>query len=228
MKRIGLVGGLGPEATVDYYRRIIERSRAQTKGKVPEIILYSLDMRDFPRLERRDEVIGWFRDAILALHGAGADFAAIAANTPHFIFDELKAVSPIPLISIVEETCRKALEMKLQKVGLLGTKVTMSADFYPRVFAAHGISIIVPNEQEKDYIDQKLFREIMYNRIVKETRQALLSIISRMTEEEGIEAAILGCTELPLILASGSLGIPFLNTTEIHVESIVSYCLSGM
>lgn len=227
MRRIGLVGGLGPEATVDYYRMIIKKCRNEAGGKVPEIIVYSLDLEDFPRIEERHEIVQWLGGAINALHRAGADFAVITANTPHIVFDELVALSPIPLISIVEETCQVVQGLNLKKLGLIGTKVTMSSDFYQRVFSAHDISISVPAEQEQDYINGKLVSEIMYNRIVDETRQGLLAIIKRMIENYRIEAVILGCTELPLILTSDAFGIPFLNTTKIHVESVVRYWLSG-
>lgn len=227
MRRIGLVGGLGPEATVDYYRMIINKCRNEAGGKVPEIIVYSLDLKDFPRLEERHEIVRWLGGAINALHRAGADFAAITANTPHIVFDELVALSPIPLISIVEETCQVVQSLNLKKVGLIGTKVTMSSDFYQRVFSAHDISISVPTEQRQNYINDKLVSEIIYNRIIEETRQGLLAIIKRMIENHRIEAVILGCTELPLILTRNEFGIPFLNTTKIHAESIVRFCLTG-
>jgi aspartate racemase len=227
MRRIGLVGGLGPEATVDYYRMVINKCRSEAGGKVPEIIVYSLDLKDFPRLEERHEIVQWLGGAINALHRADADFAVITANTPHIVFDELAALSPIPLISIVEETCRVVHAMDLKKVGLLGTKVTMSSDFYQRVFSARDISISVPTEQEQDYINDKLVSEIMYNRIIENTRQGLLAIIKRLIANHRIEALILGCTELPLILTSDAFGIPFLNTTKIHAESVVRFCLTG-
>lgn len=227
MRRIGLVGGLGPEATVDYYRMIINKCRNEAGGKVPEIIVYSLDLSDFPRLEERYGIVQWLGGAINALHRAGADFAVITANTPHIVFDEIVALSPIPLISIVEETCQVVQSMNLKNVGLIGTKVTMSSDFYQRVFSTHDISISVPTEQEQDYINDKLVSEIIYNRIVEETQQGLLAIIKRMVENYRIEAVILGCTELPLILTSDAFGIPFLNTTKIHAESVVRFCLTG-
>ena len=225
MKRIGLVGGLGPEATVDYYRIIIDGCRKRTKGRVPEIIIYSLDLNDFPGFDQRDKIVQWLARAIIALHSAGADFAALTANTPHIVFDEVASRSPIPLISIVEETRRVVQEQGLKRVGLLGTKVTMSSDFYPRAFSKHNISVVVPSEQEQDYINDKLVKEIMFNRIIEDTRQGLLAIIKRMIESQGVEAVILGCTELPLILTGDAFGIPLLNTTKIHAESIVRNCI---
>ncbi len=230
MKRIGIIGGLGPEATIDYYRSIIELYRKRQNGNHPEIIIYSLNMHEFcdkTKYKELDKTISWLADAIKSLHKAGADFGFIASNTPHIVFDEVKALSPIPLLSIVEETCRVVESRKLKKVGLLGTKTTMSSDFYQKVFSKKGISIIVPDEQDQDYINEKLFTEIMFNKINEETRQGLLTIVKRMVDETSIQGIILGCTELPLILTKDEFGIPFLNTTKIHVESAVNYCLSS-
>ncbi len=229
MKKIGIIGGLGPEATIDYYRIIIDSYRKRQNGNHPEIIIYSVNMHEFcfkTKHEEYDKVIGWLVNAVKSLHKAGADFVLISANTPHIVFDEVKALSPIPMLSIVEETCNVAEKMGLKKVGLMGTKTTMSADFYQKVFSKKGISIVVPDEHEQDYIDEKLFTEIAFSKIVEETRQGLLSIVKRMTENKSIQGMILGCTELPLILAKDEFGIPFLNTTKIHAESAVDYCLS--
>jgi aspartate racemase len=227
MRRIGIVGGLGPEATVDYYRMIIDAYRGQSKGNAPEIVICSLNLSDFPDINQRDKVIAWFADAIETLHKAGAEFAVISANTPHIVYDDLKRLSPIPLLSIVEETCRAAEKSNLKRVGLLGTRVTMSSDFYQRVFSRVKIAVVVPMPEEQDYINDKIVAEIMYNKIVDTTRQGLLKIVKRMIDDDGIEGLILGCTELPLILTKDEFGIPFLNTTKIHVDSVVRYCLSG-
>lgn len=227
MRRIGIVGGLGPEATVDYYREIIDSHRKQSSGNAPEIIIYSMNLQAFPAIEEREKVIEWLAGALESLHQAGADFAVLSANTPHIVFDELKAVSPIPLLSIVDETCRVVKDMRLRKVALMGTKVTMGADFYQRIFSRDNIDVVVPTPEEQDYINQKLFSEILYKKIVEETRQGLLRIVKRMIDDDGIEGLILGCTELPLILTKDEYGIPFLNTTKIHAESAVRYCLTG-
>ena len=227
MKRIGIVGGLGPEATIDYYRLIIEACRVQSKGDAPDIVIRSMNLNDFPDINERGKVIAWFAEAIQDLHKAGAEFAAIAANTPHIVFDDLKLLSPIPLVSIVEDTCRKTKSLGLKNIGLLGTRVTMSSDFYQRVFLKDSITVVVPTPREQDYINNKLVTEIIYNKIVDSTRDGLLKIVKRMIDDDGIEGLILGCTELPLILTRDEFGIPFLNTTKIHVDSIVRYCLSG-
>jgi len=228
MKKIGIIGGLGPEATIDYYRIIIELYREKQNGNFPEVIIHSLSMNEFSDMLKKKEqnkIISWLTNAVKSLQSAGADFAIIASNTPHFVFDEVKALSPIPLLSIVEETCKKALNLGLKKIGLMGTKITMNTDFYQKVFSKEGISIVVPNGQEQNYIQQKLWTEIMFNKIIEDTRQELLKIVKRMIDSASIQGMIVGCTELPLILTKDEFGIPFLNTTRIHVESAVRYCL---
>lgn len=227
MKRIGLIGGLGPESTVDYYRIIINEYRDKMKGNAPEIIIYSLNLAEFPRMNQKHKLIEWLAGAIKLLCRAGADFAIITANTPHIVFNEVNALSPIPLVSIVEETCQVVRNLNFKKVGLFGTKVTMGGEFYQRVFSRHDISIVVPTPQEQDYINDKLVSEIVYNRIVDETRERLLQIARRLIDDDGIEGLILGCTELPLILPDEAFGIPFLNTAKIHAHSVVRFCLTG-
>jgi len=229
VKKIGMIGGFGPESTLDYYRLIINQYRQQQgEGSLPEIIIYSMDLYALLTLveqKRWDDVTSFLLKGVNSLHKAGADFGIISANTPHIVYDQLKSSSPIPLISIVEETSKKAKEIGLQRVGLLGTSFTMRASFFQKVFANNNISIVVPNEKEQDFIQHKLMTEIELGQFLEETRNGLLTIVKRMVDEDLIEGVILGCTELPLILTKDEFDIPFLNTTKIHVESAIRYCL---
>jgi aspartate racemase len=231
MKRIGILGGIGPESTVDYYREII---RAFVTGHpelaYPEIIVYSANMNElmgFVAAKNWSALSEWLLEKITSLHLAGAEFAAIASNTPHIVFDEVISKSPIPLLSIVEETCKTAQEMGLKNIGLMGTKLTMEADFYKKPFISKGMSIVVPSEEEQNIIHHRLFSEIELGIIKDSTREELLLIVKRMVEEDHIDSLILGCTELPLILTESRFGIPFLNTSAIHCESIIKYCIEG-
>jgi aspartate racemase len=231
MKKIGMIGGFGPESTLEYYRLMIEHYRQlRGEGTLPEIFIYSMDvyaMLNMVEQQRWDDLIEWLLQGINTLKKAGADFGIISANTPHIVFDRLNSLSPLPLISIVEETSKKAKEMGLQKVGLLGTSFTMRASFFPEVFAGDDISVVTPREEEQDYIQHKLMTEIELGEFHQETREGLLAIVKRMVDEESIQGVILGCTELPLILTRDEFGIPFLNTTKIHVESAIKYCLAA-
>ena len=229
MKPIGIIGGLGPESTVDYYKEIIAAFNARyDEMAYPEVIIYSVNIDEFMKFVETKNWPGlseWLLEKISSIHRAGAQFAVIASNTPHIVFDEIKSKSPIPLLSIVEETCNKAQEMDLKNVGLMGTKLTMEADFYKKPFISKGMSVVVPSEKEQQFIHHKLFSEIELGIFKDSTREELLAIAKRMVDEEGVDALILGCTELPLILTQSKYGIPFLNTTAIHCESIIKYCL---
>jgi len=229
MKKIGMIGGFGPEATLDYYKLLIESYRKEIKdGSIPEIIIYSMDLNILINLVEKkqwDNLVKWLVNGLEVLHQAGADFGFISSNTPHIVFDRVKKLSPLPLLSIVEETCKQIDRLALRKVGLLGTKFTMQSDFYKKVCDKYKVKIFFPNEKEQDYIHSKLMSEIEFGIFIDETRDGLLSIVKRMIKEDLIEGIILGCTELPLILTKDEFGIPFLNTTKIHVESIINFCL---
>lgn len=229
MKRIGIIGGLGPESTIDYYKEITAAFNTKhPEPAYPEIIVYSANINElmgFVYAKKWSELSGWLLSKIISLQLAGADFAAIASNTPHIVFDEIRSKSPIPLLSIVEETFKKAQEMRLKNIGLVGTRLTMESDFYKKPFVSGGMSIVVPSEKERQTIHNKLFSEIELGIIKDSTREELLLIVKRMVEEDQIDSLILGCTELPLILTESRYGIPFLNTSAIHCEGIITYCI---
>jgi aspartate racemase len=229
MKKIGIIGGIGPESTLDYYRGIIDACRQRIGGiGSPEIIIYSADLGELVAIvesKALDKLAEYLLVRIEALQAAGAEFAAIASNTPHVVFDEVQRRSPLPLVSIVEATCAKALSMGVRRCGLLGTGFTMKADFFQKLFRERGIPVVVPSAEEQQFIHQKLFSEIELGIFKDETRQDLLDIVKRMIERDAIDSIIMGCTELPLILPATAHGIPLLNTTALHVERIVSYCL---
>jgi len=229
MKRIGILGGIGPESTVDYYKEIIRAFVTRhPELAYPEIIVYSANMNElmgFVSMKDWSSLSQWLLRIISSLHLAGADFAVMASNTPHIVFDEIRAKSHIPLLSIVEETCERAQQMGLKNIGLMGTKLTMEAEFYKKPFISKGMSIVVPCEEEQHAIHHKLFSEIELGIIKDSTREELLLIVKRMIAEDQIDSLILGCTELPLILTESRYGIPFLNTSAIHCESIITYCI---
>jgi aspartate racemase len=229
MRKIGIIGGVGPESTIDYYKRIIGHFRERgVESACPEMIIYSVDLAEFSGIletRQRERLTGWLAERIEALYRGGAEFGAIASNSPHIVFDDVQTRSPMPLISIVEETVKWAAGLGLKKPGLMGTKFTMEADFYEKAFKKRGIALAVPGQADQDHIHERLFSEIELGIIKESTRAELLAIVKRMIDRDGIDSLILGCTELPLILNRDEWGIPFLNTTAIHVESIVNYCL---
>jgi aspartate racemase len=226
MKTVGLIGGIGPESTIEYYRGIIAQYREQKpEDGYPSIIINSVNLTqllDWMRANELEKVVEYLAAEVEKLIKAGADFAALASNTPHIVFDEIRRRSTIPLISIVEATCEKSLAMGLKRVGLFGTRYTMQASFYPEVFSRAGIKLVVPNEDQQTYIHDKYLGELLNDIFLAETRDALLGIADQLRGQHDIEGLILGGTELPLILRGDDhAGLPLLDTTRIHVDRIV-------
>ena len=231
MKMLGIIGGLGPESTIDYYGRIIALYRERTRdGSYPQFIINSIDMKKGLDLMEANNLTGmadYLLEEIGKLARTGATFGLISANTPHIVFDEVASGSPIPLISIVEATCAAAKARKLKRLALFGTRYTMQATFYPKVFSREGIELFVPDPEDQTYVHDKYLNELVSGKFLPETRAGLLAIVDRMKEKHRINGVILAGTELPLILGdSEHNGIPFLSTTEIHCEAAVTEMLS--
>lgn len=226
MKIPGIIGGIGPESTIEYYRQIVAAYRARTgDGSYPAVVVNSIDMQRMLGLIGANDLAGVTAYLLAELHRlarAGADFGAFASNTPHIVFPSLQAQSPIPLISIVEVTCRAASQSGLKRLGLFGARFTMAGRFYQEVFERAGILLVVPSAAEQAFISEKYMGELIHGIIRPETRTALLAIAERMRTEEKIAGLILGGTELPLILRDvTNAGMPFLDTTQLHVAAIV-------
>jgi aspartate racemase len=228
VRKIGIVGGLGPESTLEYYRGIISAFNRQGGGyEYPEIIIYSMNLGDVLAMfdsEDWGRLAGSLLEALTALHRAGAEFAAIASNTPHIVWDRIQPSSSLPLVSIVETVCREAIRTGVKRPALLGTSLTMRADYYHRRLSRDGIEAVSPKPEEQALVQHLLDTEIEKGVFKDETRDRLLAIVNRMRAEDGIDSAILGCTELPLILPEPEYGVPFLNTTNLHISAIVERC----
>src|SRR5947207_13400991 len=184
MKIAGMIGGLGPESTIDYYRAIISRYRAlNPDGSYPSPIVNSLDVSKGISLVdrgRRTELADYLAQGVERLGRAGATFGFFSANTPHIVFDEVQRRSAIPLLSIVRATCDRVQTLGLKNVGLFGTRFTMQASFYPEEFQRAGISIITPTATEQDFIHQKYIKELLNGVFLTETRAELLRIADRL------------------------------------------------
>src|SRR3954463_16706473 len=231
MKTLGIVGGIGPESTIEYYRFILDGYRARVPdppsldatarqvAAMPHIIIDSIDVnRGIAMLDANDlaALANYVSDSVGRLTRAGAEIALIAANTPHIVFEEVERRATIPMISLVKATRDRALALGFRKLALLGTGFTMRGRFYPEVFARAGIELITPAEEEKEFIHRAYIGELLKNQFLPETRERMIAIINAMRAGGGIEAVILAGTELPLLLRGAEPeGLPFLDTTLI-------------
>ena len=162
MPTVGLVGGLGPESTIDYYRRILEAWQREEPSTAPSIVIDSLDVHKGLQLVEHDRpaLIEYLLGSLHRLAGAEADFAAMTANTPHIVFDELAARSPLPLLSIVEVCAAEARKRGLRRLLLLGTRFTMEASFYPDVASRYGVIVVAPDDRDRHWVHDRYIGEI--------------------------------------------------------------------
>jgi aspartate racemase len=228
MKKVGIIGGIGPESTIQYYKFIIQQFRERLgTPDYPEIVIQSINMTKMLNFVFNNELEGlvsYLKGEVETLQKTGVDFAILASNTPHLVFDELNAEVDIEMLSIVEETCKIISSQGLKKVGLLGTKSTMSKGFYQAIGKRYGIEITIPNEEHQDFVHEKYMGELVFNNIIPKTKKAFLQIVDQMDQIEGL---ILGGTEIPLLLAQSDFEkIKVFDTTQIHVNAIVDKIIS--
>ena len=227
MKSLGIVGGVGPESTIEYYRFILEGYRARLRdGSAPHLIIDSIDVnRGLAMLEANDlsALADYISESVARLAAAGAEIGLVAANTPHIVFEEVQERAAIPMISLVQAACDRARSLGLERLGLLGTGYTMRGRFYPEVFARAGIELVTPNDEEKALIHRAYIGELLKNNFLPETRAAIIAVIERMRRDERVSSVLLAGTELPLLLRGAEpQGITFLDTTLIHVDAAVA------
>jgi len=226
-----MIGGVGPESTIDYYKNIIAMYRERRPdGHYPQFVINSIDLQKGIDFLEADDLAGmteFLLSEIEKLPPAGADFGIIAANTPHIVFDDIAPKLPIPFISIVEATFDYAKARNLKRLALFGTRYTMQADFYQKVFARGGIDLVVPDPKDQDYIHEKYFAELVPGNFLPETRAGLLAIVDRMKTKIDIDGVILAGTEIPLILRGESHnGVALLDTGKIHCQAAVNEMFS--
>ncbi|MFT8796314.1 aspartate/glutamate racemase family protein [Zymomonas mobilis] len=226
MKKLGLIGGIGPESTLLYYKKLVYGANNRIGSQFyPNLTVESLNVFDILRLcenKNYTKLTTYLMHGVNNLIAAGADVIALTGNTPHIVFDDLQKQSDVPLISIVEATCDEVKRQNITKVGLLGTRFTMEADFFKKPLIANGMSVITPQPKEIDYIANKIDSELEKGIFSQNTLSEFISIISRMRDSDGIEAIILGCTELPLLFKNTEFTIKSLDTMEIHINALLN------
>ncbi len=226
MKKIGILGGMSYESTIKYYDLILQKYHDRYQDYYyPEILIYSLNFQKVIDYELGDDegiYVNYLMTGINSLQNGGVDFIIMAANSPHAVYDKLVQRSKVPILSIVEVTAEKAQQENLRKLLLLGIKFTMQSSFYKEYFAKSGMEVITPLDSEQDIINTIIFDELVIGKFTKESKEILLKIVN----DYEVDAIILGCTELPLILQQNDTDVILLDTVELHVEAALNYCLN--
>jgi aspartate racemase len=228
-KKIGILGGMSPESTAEYYQHIthLYTQRYGDYG-YPEIIIYSVSFQpyvDWPQQERWDLVAQGLSQAAQHLQSAGADFIIIATNTMHIVFEQVQASVSLPMLSLLDAVGEATQDRGLRTVGLLGTRFTMEKTFYHEALASRGIDILVPDSEEREYINRVIYDELVAGQIRDASRQRFVAIVQHLADR-GAEGIILGCTEIPLLICEADVGIPLFDTTAIHAQAALEYALS--
>ena len=225
MKRIGLIGGLSWQSTVDYYRIINEESAKRLGGlNNVESIVYSVNLNEMLEHMGKGEVEilgGKFAAVGKKLEEAGADLIVLCTNTMHAACTQLEESIHVPFIHIADATADEIKRLGLHKVGLMGTPFTMGQDFYKgRLRDKHGIEVIVPQESEWNEIYRVIQEELTFGILKDESRKYFLSVIEEL-RSRGAEGVILGCTEIPMLIKQTDTDLPVLDTTALHAMAAV-------
>ncbi|MBQ1292786.1 MAG: amino acid racemase [Clostridiales bacterium] len=225
MKKIGLVGGTGPESTLMYYKELNSRIDKIKDGKaMPDIVIESVNFRkawEYVCSERYDLLTDYLAEKVTCLQNSGAEIISLTAVTMHLVIDDIIAKTNADLISIPKAVCKEALSAGYKKIGLLGTIFTMEKDYMKKDFLEAGIEVCVPDKEDRDLVAKRIYEELEAGIVKESTLKELQGIISKMRDEKGIEAVVLGCTELPLILDSGNCPVPCLDSVEIHINELI-------
>ncbi|RJP69020.1 MAG: aspartate/glutamate racemase family protein [Candidatus Abyssobacteria bacterium SURF_17] len=229
-KKIGILGGLSPESTVTYYE-YITRKYTERFGdySYPEVIIYSVTFQNYVNWGDSGEWNKITEDMVKvarALERAGADFGIIATNTMHLVFDEVQASVRIPFLHIADATAEAIKARGSSKVGLLGTKFTMTKPFYRERLAAKGISVVVPDAPDMDEVNRVIYEELVRGRLLDSSRKKFVEVISRLGEM-GADGVILGCTEIPLLVSQTDSPLTLFDTTSIHAQKALDVAVSG-
>ena len=229
MKKIGLVGGTGPESTVMYYKELNSKIDQATGGKnMPDLSIESVNFRKAWELvssNRYQELAEYLSEKVNNLMKSGAEVITLTAVTMHMVLDEVEKNTNVSLVSIPKAVCDEALKRGYKKVGLLGTIFTMERDFMKKDMLQAGIEVVVPDKADRELVAKRIFEELEFGIVKESTLQELNGIIRKMQEEHGIEAVILGCTELPLVLNDKNCVLPCMDSIEIHINKLVELAL---
>jgi aspartate racemase len=227
-KRIGILGGMSPESTVEYYQ-YITRTYTERYGDYayPEVLIYSVSFQsyvDWPEQDRWDLVARGLSEAACRLEAAGIDVLLIATNTMHRVIDEVRSSIAVPVLSLLDVVADAVLAHGMRTVGLLGTRFTMEDGFYQDALSRRGIAVLVPGEEERAFVNRVIYGELVAGQIREASRAGYVAIIDELAGR-GAEGVILGCTEIPLLVREEDVDLPLLDTTVLHAEAALQYVL---
>ncbi|MCQ2974113.1 MAG: amino acid racemase [Bacteroidales bacterium] len=229
MKKIGLIGGTGPESTIMYYKNLNTQIDKITNGKeMPDLAIESVNFHkalNYVSSGQYKALTDYLAEKVNNLKTGGAEIISLTAGTMHIVYNELVKKTNISLISIPKVVCEEAVSKGYKKIGLLGTIFTMENDFMKNDFINSGIEIFVPNKEDREFIGKKIFEELELGIIKESTLNDFNSIISKIKNEHNIEAVVLGCTELPLLLNNDNCVLPCLDSVEIHIQKLIKLAL---
>jgi aspartate racemase len=227
-KRIGIIGGLSPESTSEYYLYITHTFTERFGDhSYPEIVIYSVSFQpyiDWPKYDQWDLIANGLIEAAHSLEASGVDFILIATNTMHLVFDRVQAAVKIPMLNLVDTVGDAILQRGLKTVGLLGTRFTMEKTFYQETLAKKGIHVLTPSAEDREYINDIIYTELVTGKFTEQARKGYLKIIDKLAAQ-GAEGIILGCTEIPLLIRPGDTSLPLFDTTRIHAEAALKFAL---
>ena len=224
MKKIGLVGGTGPESTLSYYKKLNEEiDRLTNEKSMPDVCIESVNFRrawEYVMNDDREALTEYLAEKVRLLKAGGAEVISLTAVTMHMVFEELEKRTGVTLVSIPKAVCEEIVKAGIKKVGLLGTMVTMEQDYMKKDLIEAGVEVFVPNEQERALVAKRIYEELEKGIVKESTLQEFQRLIGKMKAEDGIEGVILGCTELPLLLNLGNCPVPCFDSVEIHVRKL--------
>ena len=230
MKTIGLLGGMSWESTVTYYQLINDAVKKELGGlHSAKIVLYSVEFAEIEEMQAAgnwDEAACVLAEAAQALERAGADFILICTNTMHKVAPQVRAAVSVPLLHIAEATAKALLEQGIKKVGLLGTKYTMTQEFYRDKLVEAGLDVLTPCEVDMDIVHDVIYNELCLGEVREESKAEYMRII-RDLAARGAQGVILGCTEIGLLIGQEDSDLPVFDTTKIHALQAVRAALDA-
>lgn len=230
MKKIGLVGGTGPESTLMYYKELNTRIDRLTDGKMmPDVCIESVNFHrvwEYVTAAQYDLLADYLEEKVNNLFAGGAGVVSLTAVTAHIVFEELEKRVKKPLVSIPRAVCEEAALNGIKKIGLLGTIFTMEQEYMKKDFYDAEIQVFIPEKPDRELIAKRIYEELERGIVKESTLLEFTEIIERMKKDYGIEAVILGCTELPLLLNSENCPIKCMDAVDIHLKKLIALAMA--